>query len=91
MQPTPTPVPTPGYKTSEFWLTLLAMVVSAIAASGGLAPDSPRAKLVGVVLAVLAALGYTAGRSAVKVAALRAQGSMAEAQSWAAQSATHKG
>jgi hypothetical protein len=56
----------PGYKTTEFWLTLVAVVLSAVASSGLLAEGSTWVKVVGVALAVLATLGYTASRAVVK-------------------------
>ena len=59
----------PGYKTTEFWLTSAAEVVGLVMLSGVLeeaGEGSWVTKLVGGVVAVLAALGYTAGRSKVK-------------------------
>ena len=56
----------PGYRTSEFWLTLAAMGISTLAASGVLAPSSSAAKLVGLAGAVLAALGYGVSRAVAK-------------------------
>ena len=58
------PMPTPGYKTTEFWLTLLATV--AVTVQGFLAVDSPEAKIAAVIVAGLAALGYTAARTVNK-------------------------
>jgi hypothetical protein len=62
--------PTPGYKTTEFWLSLLATILGTILASGVLNPADPmQAKVIqvaGIVLAMLSTLGYTAGRSFVK-------------------------
>jgi len=59
----------PGYKTTEFWLSLLATLIGLLMASGALdqlPEDSWIAKLIGGAVAVLAALGYTAGRAKVK-------------------------
>ena len=59
----------PGYKTTEFWLSLLATALGFVLASGALdaaGEDSWIAKLVGGAVAALAALGYTAGRAKVK-------------------------
>jgi hypothetical protein len=56
----------PGVKTTEFWLTLVAMIVSTLAASGGLDPSSPVAKIVGLAAAVLAAMGYSISRGIAK-------------------------
>lgn len=55
-----------GYATTEFWLTLAAVVVSALAASNLFEADSVAMKVIGVAGAVLAALGYTVGRSYLK-------------------------
>lgn len=63
----------PGYRTSEFWLSLLAMLLGALMASGAVctAHDTPLAQILcrgaGVVLSLLSTLGYTASRSAVKL------------------------
>lgn len=54
----------PGYKTTEFWLMLAAMVVSTLAASGAFGDGWIRA--LGVVGDMLAALGYAGNRSFVK-------------------------
>jgi len=59
----------PGYKTTEFWLSLLATLIGLLMASGALdqlPEDSWIAKLIGGVVAVLAALGYSASRAKVK-------------------------
>lgn len=58
--------PTKGYKTTEFWLTLLAVVVSAVVAVGVVPTESPWGKALAVVGAVLASLGYTVARSSLK-------------------------
>ena len=39
----------PGYQTTEFWLTLAATLLSAIAASGIIPAQSPYAQLVGLI------------------------------------------
>jgi len=62
-----------GWRTTEFWLSLLVIVLSSLATSGLIAPDSQAAKLAGVVGIVLTSLGYTAGRVVVK----RSAGSIA--------------
>ncbi len=61
----------PGYKTTEFWLSLLATVMGFLLASGvldGMDPESWVMRIVGGVIAVLASLGYTASRGKVKAA-----------------------
>lgn len=56
----------PGWKTSEFWLSLAAVVVAAVLGSGLLPEGSPWAVGLGIAAAVLASLGYTAARTALK-------------------------
>jgi len=53
-----------GWKTTEFWLSLIA--VAAGGAYGCLAEGAWK-DAVGVIVSVLAALGYTASRTLVKV------------------------
>jgi len=68
----------PGYKTTEFWLSLLATLLGFVMASGLLdsAPqDSWVARVVGGIVAALASLGYSASRAKVKTEAPRSEGS----------------
>jgi hypothetical protein len=61
----------PGYKTTEFWLSLLATLLGFLLASGVMdtvPADSWIAKLIGGLVAVLATLGYSASRAKVKSA-----------------------
>jgi len=61
----------PGYKTTEFWLSLLATLLGFLLASGamdGVTEESWIARLVGGAVAVLASLGYSASRAKVKSA-----------------------
>jgi len=62
----------PGYKSTEFWLALVAAVVGAVLASGVVPDESGFAKLLGLATTVLASLGYTAGRSLVKTGQAKA-------------------
>jgi len=55
-----------GYKTTEFWLTLLAILLGAFVASGLLPTEHVAIKVAGMVTTVLAALGYTLGRVSAK-------------------------
>ena len=57
----------PGYKTTEFWLTVLAICVNAISASGLIAAESSEGKTLTVVVAGLAAFGYTVSRGIAKL------------------------
>ena len=71
---------TKGYKTTEFWLSLIAVLVGALMASGvfdcttGSCPDwqNGAAKLCGIVATVLGALGYNVSRTKLKAAATEA-------------------
>ena len=54
-----------GYKTTEFWLSLAAVLVGAVQASGAFG-EGDGAKILGVLAAALAAMGYTAARGFVK-------------------------
>lgn len=61
----------PGYRTSEFWLALAAMLLSALFASGAIPTDGPANAVAGIVASVLTALGYTVTRTGIKAAAAR--------------------
>lgn len=56
----------PGWKTTEFWLSLLAVLIGALLASDAIPTDSPVVKALGVVASILGALGYQVGRGLVK-------------------------
>lgn len=58
----------PGYKSTEFWLALVAVLAGFVLASGAVVEGSTAATVVGGVLTVLGALGYTSSRTTVKVA-----------------------
>ena len=65
----------PGYKTTEFWLSLAAMLVGAIMASGVLQSEGTPdwfVQVVGIGAALLGGLGYTVGRGYVKANARKA-------------------
>ncbi len=55
-----------GYKTSEFWLSLAAILLGALLSSGVVIEGTLWAQMLGVVASVLGALGYTVSRSYVK-------------------------
>jgi hypothetical protein len=70
----------PGWKTSEAYITLLTMILGAIPSSG-LTADAPLlAKIVGMAIAGLSALNYTAQRTALKRAHLAARAAGAPMQ-----------
>jgi hypothetical protein len=56
----------PGYKTSEWYLTLLTNIVGALATSGLIADGSMWSRGVGAVMMVLSTLGYTYARTKAK-------------------------
>lgn len=62
----------PGWKTTEFWLSLLAMIVAALMSADVFADASTGAKVLGFVSSALAAVGYTAGRVLVKSSTVKA-------------------
>lgn len=62
---TPTTPAKPGYKTTEFWLKLAALLLTAVFASGALT-NSTALAIAGIAATVLTALGYTVSRTMVK-------------------------
>lgn len=56
----------PGWQTSEFWLTLVAVILTAILSSGAIDDVPTVAKVISAIVAALAALGYTGGRAMLK-------------------------
>ena len=55
----------PGYKTTEFWLTVAAALSGSVMAAG-LPEEHWVVKLAGQATAILSVLGYTVARSLVK-------------------------
>jgi len=58
----------PGLKTTEFWLTTFAAIVSAVLASGMFPAGGQVMQILGVCGMVLSVLGYGAQRSGLKKA-----------------------
>jgi hypothetical protein len=58
----------PGYRSSEFWLTVASNIIGALMASGILADGSSWSRLVGMAAMVLAGMGYSVSRGMVKAA-----------------------
>ena len=56
----------PGFKTTEFWLALLAQIVGVLAAGGIFGADSVVMRILGVVGIVLASMGYSGARGKAK-------------------------
>ena len=61
----------PGWKTTEFWLSLISVICGALVAGDVVTESSTIGTAVGAVISVLGALGYTASRTAVKVNTVR--------------------
>ena len=61
----------PGWKSTEFWLSLAAVVCGALIAGDVVTETSTVGKAIGAIVSVLGALGYTASRTAVKVNTVR--------------------
>jgi hypothetical protein len=62
----------PGYKTTEFWFTLAAVVVGVVFASGAFPEDGPVMKVLGMVASILGLLGYQVQRGMVKASGNKA-------------------
>ena len=66
MSETTTIAPKPGYRTSEFWLSAAAMIISQLYASGVVGEGSTLSKAIALVASILTALGYTIARAKAK-------------------------
>lgn len=60
-----TPPLKPGYKTTEFWFSLAATLLTAAFASGALT-NSTALAIAGMAASILTALGYAVSRAMVK-------------------------
>ena len=58
----------PWYKTTEFWISLAAVIIGSVVASGIVPADSVWERIIGLVVSALAALGYTGARLSIKKA-----------------------
>jgi hypothetical protein len=56
----------PGFKTSEFWLSTITVVMSQLYASGIIGDSSAVGKVAALVVSILGALGYTVMRTKAK-------------------------
>jgi hypothetical protein len=56
----------PGFKTSEFWLTVVFVVVALVTQSDALAENESWVKIAGLVSGAFALLGYTRVRGTIK-------------------------
>jgi len=66
----PLPPIRPGYRTTEFWLSAAAMLLSGAYAVGLIPTDGVWAKIAALMAFVLTSSGYTIGRSMVKAATM---------------------
>ena len=64
--PVPPPDVKPGWQTSEFWLSLLAMLLTALYASGVVPTKGTTAAVVAIVASLLTASGYAVARTIAK-------------------------
>jgi hypothetical protein len=55
-----------GYKTTEFWLSLAAVLIGALAAAGVFPEGSMWMKVLGVGAVVLGSMGYSVSRGLAK-------------------------
>jgi hypothetical protein len=56
----------PGYKTSEFWFNLIAVLVGALMASGAVGEGNVWVQVAGMIGAGLSQAGYSFGRGLAK-------------------------
>src|SRR5690349_12831610 len=68
--PAPTPATKPGWKTSEFWLNKIAILLSALFATNVIPTGSVWMKVAMITAIMLGSLGYTVSRTLVKTAAM---------------------
>lgn len=56
-----------GFKTSEFWLMIVASIFGILMASGIIVEGSIWYQIVGGAIAILSSLGYTWSRTKIKI------------------------
>jgi hypothetical protein len=56
----------PGYKTTEFWLSTVAVLIGLAYGSGIISDGSQADKIVGFIAAALSSLGYSVSRGLAK-------------------------
>ena len=66
----------PGYKTTEFWLKVVALLLTILYASDAIPVGGEIDKLMAIGATVLGALGYTVSRTMVKRAGAAAIGNL---------------
>lgn len=55
-----------GWKTSEFWLSLVAMLMGVLLTSGVIPETGVWSQVAGIVCTILAAFGYSVSRGVAK-------------------------
>ena len=68
-----TPKRKPGFKTTEGWLSLIAVLIGALTANSDFFGNDKLTGLLGLGGSILAALGYTASRTYMKTHELKAE------------------
>ena len=58
--------PKAGYKTTEFWMSAIAVIVGLAFAAGVFPAESSGDKLLGLAASVLASMGYAVSRGIAK-------------------------
>ena len=58
----------PGYKTTEFWMSAIAIIFGGVLAAGVIPTEGTWAQIFGAVQAGLVSLGYTGARMTLKKA-----------------------
>lgn len=58
-----------GWRTTEFWLALAAKVLGVLTTTGILGDGTQAMRIAGLAVVVLASMGYSYSRGAVKAAA----------------------
>ena len=62
----PSPAPKPGYTTSEFWLHLAALLLTAFYAAGVIPTSGSVAQVAAMAATLLGAVGYSVARTVLK-------------------------
>ncbi len=62
------PAEKPGWQTTEFWLTLIALVVGALMSSGAVQEGTTLYQALAFAAVILTTLGYTVSRTIAKKA-----------------------
>lgn len=66
------PAQKPGYKSTEFWLTMAAMLVGVLLSAGIFPDGGPAVKALGIASSILGLLGYQVQRGLVKASGNKA-------------------